>query len=437
MAARRSPGSNHAGSAPGTGWPLSGTVHEHPHLVTVHRAVERSRERLVASFVAPRSVTWTLLTLSVVAAVQEYLLGPKAMGGGLYTHYNNYRIYERSFLHLLHGQDLYVRYPAEHWDIFKYSPTFAALMAPFSLLPDAAGVVLWNLVNAAVFVVALAKLPVLSERSKALLGLVLVPDFLTAVQNTQANVLVAGLVLLAFALLERDRPVWAALSVAFGFYVKLYPALAALVFVFYPRKLRFLASLAAWLLLLGVLPLVLVSPEALRTLYAGWFRLLFSDREVLTGLSVMGVLHGWFGLDPSKTLVALLGGVALLVPLVNIGAWARPTFRLLFLAALLVWMVIFNHASESATFFIAMCGVGLWYFARPRRPNEAALFGLAFLLTSMSPRFPEVLVERVVRPYALKAVPCILVFAVLVLELLALRGEPAALVAEKRAARPA
>jgi Glycosyltransferase family 87 len=391
----------------------------------------------VAFFVEPRNVIYTLLTLSVVAAVQERLLGPKAMGDGLYTHYNNYRIYERSFLHLLHGQDLYVRYPAEHWDVFKYSPTFAALMAPFSVLPDTAGLVLWNLVNAALFVLALSRLPILSERSKALLGFVLVPDFLTAVQNTQANVLVAGLVLLAFALLERDRPGWAALAIACGFYVKLYPALGALVFLFYPRRLRFLASLAAWLLLLGALPLVLVSPEALRTLYSSWFRLIFSDRKVLTGLSVMGVLHGWFGLEPSKTLVVLVGGAILLVPLMNIGAWARPTFRLLFLAALLLWMVIFNHASESATFFIAMCGVGLWYFARPRQPKETALFALAFLLTSMSPRFPEVLVQRVVRPYALQAVPCILVFVVLVFELVASRGEPAAFVAAKRATRPA
>jgi glycosyl transferase family 87 len=414
---------------------LPGTVHEVSHPAGVLRRLDRARERLAAFLVEPRNVAATLLTLSAVAALQQVLLGPKPMGDGLYTHYNNYRIYERSFLHLLHGQDLYVRYPAEHWDIFKYSPTFAALMAPFAALPDAAGVVLWNLVNAAVFVLALSRLPVLSARSKALLGLVLVPDFLTAVQNTQANVLVAGLVLLAFGLLERDRPGWAALAIACGFYVKLYPALGALVFVFYPRRLRFLSSLAAWLLLLGVLPLVLVSPEALRTLYASWFRLLFADREVLTGLSVLGVLHGWFGLDPSKTLVVLAGGAVLLVPLVNVGAWARPTFRLLFLAALLVWMVIFNHASESATFFIAMCGVGLWYFARPRRPEEAALFAFAFLLTSMSPRFPDVVVERLVRPYALKAVPCILVFAVIVLELVALRGEP--LATAKRAARPA
>jgi hypothetical protein len=84
-----------------------------------------------------------------------------------------------------------------------------------------------------------------------------------------------------------------------------------------------------------------------------------------------------------------------------------------------------------------MCGVGLWYFARPRRPGEAALFALALLLTSMSPRFPDAIVEHVVRPYALKAVPCILVWLVLVRELVAWRREPDALAAAERAARPA
>lgn len=238
--------------------------------------------------------------------------------------------------------------------------------------------------------------------------------------------LVAGLVILAFALLERERPGWAALPIAFALYVKLYPALGALVFLLRPRRFRFLAALAAWTLLLGALPLLVVSPERLVALYASWFRLLFADREVLVGLSVMGWLHGWFGFDPPKTAVVFVGGAVLLAPLLRLRAHRHPTFRLLFLAALLVWMVIFNHAAESATFFIAMCGVGLWYFARPRGPGDAALLGLVLLFTSMSPRFPDAVIDGVVRPYALKAVPCIAVFAVLVMELLAWRGERSA-----------
>jgi glycosyl transferase family 87 len=249
-------------------------------------------------------------------------------------------------------------------------------------------------------------------------------------------VLVAGLVLLAFALLERGRPGWAALAVACGFYLKLYPALGALVFVFYPRRLRFLGALGVWLLALGAVPLAFVSPEQLRALYESWFRLLLADREVLTGLSVMGILHGWFGFDPPKTLVVLAGGAILLAPALDVAAWRRPAFRLLFVASLLVWMVIFNHAAESATFFIAMCGVGLWWFARPRGPAEGALLAAAFLLTSMSPRLPAVVVDRVVEPYALKAVPCVVIWLAIVLELASSRRAGRAALA-KRAIRAA
>lgn len=381
------------------------------------RLGERGRERARAFLVDPTNVAWILIALAVVAALQQYLLGPKMMGGGLYTHFNNYRIYERSFVHLLHGQDPYVAYPAEHWDFFKYSPTFALLMAPFHSLPDAVGIVLWNLLNAAIFVLALAKLPILSSRGKALLGLVLVPDFLTAVQNTQANVLIAGLLVLAFGLLEEDRPALAALAIVSGTFIKLYPALGGLLFFLYPRRARFLLWGAAWTFLLGALPLLVVSAGELRAFYESWFRLLFSDREVLTGLSVMGWLHGWFGFDPPKTWVVLVGAAIVLAPLAHVGRHGLPTFRLLFLASLLVWMVIFNHAAESATFFIAMTGVGLWYFARPRGQRSTVLFALALLFTSMSPRFPNAVVQAVVVPYVLKAVPCIFVWAVVMVEL--------------------
>ncbi len=383
----------------------------------------RRAAALKAFALEPRNVGWILVALSVVAALQEYLLGPKMLGDGLYTHYNNYVIFARSFVHLVHGQDLYVRYPAEYWDLYKYSPTFAALMAPFSALPDLAGLVLWNVLNAAVFVLALSRLPVLTPRSKALLGLLLVPEFLTSVQNTQANVLVAGLVVLSFELLEQDRPGWAALPIALGVVVKVYPVVGALMFLLYPRKLRFLAALAGWCALLAAVPLLLVSAGHLRDLYASWLRLLLEDHATLANLSVMAWLRAWAGLDPPKDDVVLVGAVVLLLPATNVAARGRPMFRLLFLASILVWMVVFNHMAESATYFIAMCGVGIWYFARPRGRLEGVLLGLAFLFTSMSPRFPGWMIDAIVRPYVLKAVPCILIWFAIIRELAWLEGE--------------
>jgi len=47
----------------------------------------------------------------------------------------------------MEGKDLYAPYPNEYWDLYKYSPTFALLMAPLALLPTLAGLAGWNLLN--------------------------------------------------------------------------------------------------------------------------------------------------------------------------------------------------------------------------------------------------------------------------------------------------
>lgn len=40
---------------------------------------------------------------------------------------NNFLIFRAAYSHLVAGRDLYAAYPAEHVDLFEYSPTFALL----------------------------------------------------------------------------------------------------------------------------------------------------------------------------------------------------------------------------------------------------------------------------------------------------------------------
>src|SRR5690349_14996817 len=54
---------------------------------------------------------------------------------------NNFQIFRWSFDNLRDGTDLYALHPEQYTDFYKYSPTFALLFAPFSVLPVAAG--LW------------------------------------------------------------------------------------------------------------------------------------------------------------------------------------------------------------------------------------------------------------------------------------------------------
>jgi len=128
--------------------------------------------------------------------------------------------------------------------------------------------------------------------------------------------------------------------------------------------------------MLGALPLLFVSPHQLTFLYESWARLLAVDQAASTGVSVMSWLHNWFGFDPPANVVVGAGMMVMLVPLLRVRAYADPTFRALVLAALLIWIVIFNHKAEPNTFVIATAGVAVWFFARaPSRLRLTLLSG--------------------------------------------------------------
>ena len=147
--------------------------------------------------------------ISIGAAVQRFELGPNIVDGHTYTHYNNYVIFKDSFAHLLHGQDLYVAYPDEHWDLYKYSPTFALLMLPFALLPDLVGLTLWNVLGSMALFIGIWRLPIADERWRMAAAWFLALPMLQSFQNAQSNAHVAGLVLLAGGWLEAGGAVWA------------------------------------------------------------------------------------------------------------------------------------------------------------------------------------------------------------------------------------
>jgi len=78
----------------------------------------------------------------------------------------------------------------------------------------------------------------------------------------------------------------------------------------------------------------------------------------------------------------------------------------------LIWIVIFNHKAESPTYIIALSGVAIWYFSKEKNVVNLALLFLAFFLTSLAVTdiFPKVLREKIIIPYMVKAVPCIIIW---------------------------
>jgi hypothetical protein len=386
----------------------------------MNQTTDSRLRRLGDALLEPKVILAAYLAAAAIVTAQQ-LVGTWLAGGDGYTGYNNYVIFRQSFLHLVQGKDLYAAYPGEHWDFFKYSPTFAILFAPFAILPDAMGLLLWNALNVAAVYVAFRSFPDVSRSTKGFMLWFVALELLTSIQNAQSNGLVAGLIILAFVCLERRAALPAALLVALSIYVKLFGLVAFVLFLLYPSRRRAAAYSLLWLVVLGALPLLAVSPGQLGFLYGSWADLLAADHTASHGLSVMGWLSSWFGLQADKDLVVLGGAALLLLPFLRVASYRDFGFRVLALASVLIWVVIFNHKAESPTYIIAMSGVTIWYFPQLRRPENLILLVVAFVLTSLSPTdlFPSHLREAWVRPYHFKAVPCIIIWGKIVWEMAA------------------
>ena len=367
-------------------------------------------------FSNPRFILAIYALLAVGIAFQEYHLGSKSDTS---THYNNYIIFRQSFFHLIHHQDLYAQYPAEHFDYYKYSPAFAIFMGAFAFLPIVAGLILWNLLNAVVLFFAIKSLPVNDKKIKVAVSWFVVIELITSLQNSQSNALLAGLLILAFCFLERRKIAWATLMITLTVFIKIFGLVAFSLFMLYPDKKRFVMYSALWMLLLALVPLFIVSPAQLISLYESWWKLLSMDYTGSAGISVMGWLHSWFHFDPPKNLITLAGVLIFCIPLLFMKRYDQFIFRWLFLCSILIWVIIFNHKAESATFIIAVCGVALWYFSQEKNNINLSLLILVFVFTCLSPTdlFPPIIRKNYLVPFVVKAVPCIFIWIKIIFEL--------------------
>jgi len=373
---------------------------------------------------------WLLVVyvaLAGVAAVQQWSL---QRPGDPYTHYNNYVIYRQSFFHLIGSEDLYVLRLTEHWDYFRYSPSFALAFGVFAWLPDLAGLLLWDLLNATILFLAWATLPLRDDRIALAAGWFVTVEMMTALQNAQSNVLIAGLLVLAFNLLERRRLVPATLAIAVAAFTKPFGLAAFGLGLLYPDRSRFVLWSIVWCVAIAVLPMPVVGPAQLARLYQSWGHLLVNDYTA-TGLSFMAWLQTWFHVAPSNLAVLIPAAALLASPIVFVHRAGELGFRLLVLCDLLIWVVIFNHKAESSSYIIALCGAALWFFSVERTWPNTILMVAAFVFTTLSPTdvFPRRWSDTVFVPYAIKAVPCIFIWAKITADLLLRRYRPKAAVA--------
>jgi hypothetical protein len=357
----------------------------------------------------PRRLVLALYaTSAALVTVQQAILG----------HSNNLSIFRSASLNLFAGRDLYAAHPEQHVDFYKYSPTFALLFAPLAYLPFALAFLCWTLLNGLLLWYALDRL--LPEREATVALALLYLEVLLALQYGQSNALVAALMILAFVACEGRRQLSAALSITGGAAVKLFPLAALSLAVFYPRRLRFAAVFIGVLAAAVALPLVAMPLGDLLAQYRSWHAIEAKD-ALLRGYSLMHYVHAWFGVDWPNWPQQAAGTALLLLPLaLRADRWDSLEFRRLFLCSLLVYSVLFNHASESPSFIVAYTGIVIWYVSSPPSRLRTAVMALTLLVmvvhdVDLVPRWVK---YDILVPYRIKGIPCLVAWFVMQWELL-------------------
>ena len=380
-----------------------------------------SQNKFVAVLQHPKTPVYVWLSLAFIAALLELLRHS----------INNYLIYKGVFTHTLTQQNLFLPYPELYGDTNHYGPFFSIIIAPFAIMPNAIGILLWALVNAWLLLKAIKLLPLANNQKSAILWIVAL-EMMTSTHNLQINPLITALIILSYVMVKRKQDFWAALFIAIGFYIKLYGIVALVFWLFSEHKIKFIGSFIFWMGILFVLPMVISSPPFIIQSYQDWFNSLVAKNienisaEVGGGMqdiSVMGIVKRIFDLPYLSTLYFLVPGLLIYgLALLRFKQYKTVNFQLGVLASTLLFLVLFSTSSESPTYVIAVTGAAIWYVIQPKPKgiwvNVLLIFMLVLTCACTTDLCPGYIRQHVIKAYALKALPCFFVWMYLSFQLL-------------------
>ena len=367
----------------------------------------------------PKYIFGFYLLVSILSAIAKFRGGPEK--------YNNYLIFKNVFYNTLNGKNIYLLYPDFHFDSNHYGVFFSVLIAPFAIMPDWLGMVLWNVANTFVFLFAIYKLP-FSNPKKAFFAWLCLQEFITAAVSLQFNIALTGLLMLSAVYIYERKETQSAIAILIGFFVKLYGIAGLSAFFFIQNKTKFILSLITVGLLFLLLPMLISSPHFGLQSYADWFQSLSeknSANQVLGNrqdYSLMGIVRRISGNADISNLTFLIPGIAVFaLPYLRIKQYKNLPFQLMILASTLLFIVLFSSGSESPTFIIAVAGVMIWFIMQKERSAyKIGLLIFVLILTcfSFSDLFPKFIKDNYIMKYSLKALPCCIVWFQVIYELL-------------------
>ncbi len=345
---------------------------------------------------------------------------------------NNYLIFKNVFYNTIHERNLYAEYPDLYFDHNHYGPIFSIFIAPFALLPDGFGIVLWSIFNAALLVFAIQKIPLVTNKKTLILWICL-NEFITTILGQQFNPIMTTIIILSFVYIHEEKDIWSAFLIMLGTFIKLYGIVGLAFFFFSKHKIKFIGYCFFWSIIFFLLPMLISSPDFVIQSYHDWFnRLVVKNNEnvsasLMQDISVMGMGRKISGIKDLSNLIFILPAIFLFVlTYLKLRFYNQIKYRLLLLSSVLIFTVIFSTGAESPTYIIAFVGVAIWFMIKEKRNYwHWFLFIFALILTSFSPTdlVPKFLKEEYIKPYALKALPCFIIWLQIIYELLSLKQE--------------
>ncbi|MBO5613452.1 MAG: DUF2029 domain-containing protein [Prevotella sp.] len=335
--------------------------------------------------------------------------------------YNNFLIYKYVFWNTLEQNDLYLHYPEKFNDLNHYGPFFSLVIAPYALMPEWLGVILWN-VSLAMLLYVAVRTSRFSRYEILFMLWYAAHDLLTCLFMTQFNIAVAALILFSFTMTEQKKDFWAAFFICAGVFVKLLGIVGLAFFFFSRNKTKFILSLCFWSIVMFVLPMLISSPEYVCDQYASWYHALESknmtnsgSRTTMNNISLVGMVRRIFIDYNYSDLLVIIPGLAIVATgYFRIRQWASPTFRKMVLAQMMLITILFSTGTENSSYVIAYVAIAIWYASVPWKRSRLDLFLLvyAFVFGSLLPTdlFPKSLQTSLIRPYALRALPVTLIW---------------------------
>ena len=376
---------------------------------------ERIKQFLTLPFLSDRRVLlgiWTLLSL--VGMLK------------LHRSHNNFLIFKGVYWHTVNGTSLYAAYPSEYSDVNHYGPLFSLIIAPFALLPEWAGMLLWLLFLSG-WLFAAIYWSGLRKSQQVYIYWFCGFTLLTALFMQQFNIAIAAIILSSFFLIEKEHEGWAAFFIVLGTLVKLYGIVGLAFFLFSRHKLRLTLWLAVWSVILFLAPMAISSPDYIIGQYHEWFTCLVEKNthnlnSFAQNISLLGFVRRTTGHADYSDLWLIIPGMALFaLPYLRFSQYKNLTFRETILASVLLFVILFSTGSEASGYVIALLGVCIWYTAAPWKRGKwaIALMVFVFILSGMGncDLIPKTIRHDYIQTYALRALPISIVWLWLCYEL--------------------